>query len=80
MENKFIGILFECCNIYRRIYVNKEKNAYEGKCPKCNGEVKVKIGPGGTETRFFFSAIDFSCDYSSVVFLPSFFWCSFEKI
>jgi len=52
-ENKFIGILFECCNIYRRIYMNEEKNAYEGKCPKCNGEVKVKIGPGGTETRFF---------------------------
>ena len=33
--------------------MNKEKNAYEGKCPQCNGEVKVKIGPGGTETRFF---------------------------
>ena len=33
--------------------MNKEKNAYEGKCPKCNGEVNVKIGPGGTETRFF---------------------------
>ena len=33
--------------------MNKEKNAYEGKCPKCNGEVKVKIGPEGTETRFF---------------------------
>ena len=52
-ENKFIGILFECCNVYRRIYINKEKNAYEGKCPKCNSEVKVTIGSGGTETRFF---------------------------
>jgi hypothetical protein len=52
-ENKFIGILFECCNVYRRVFVNKEKKAYEGKCPKCNGEVKVKIGPEGTETRFF---------------------------
>ena len=52
-ENKFIGILFECCNIYRRIYVNREKNAYEGKCPKCNREVKVKIGAEGTESRFF---------------------------
>ena len=27
-ENKFIGILFECCNVYRRVYVNKEKNAF----------------------------------------------------
>ena len=40
-ENKFIGILFECCNIYRRIYVNKEKNAYEGKCPKCKRKLNV---------------------------------------
>ena len=30
-----------------------EKNAYEGKCPKCNSEVKVVIGPDGTDVRFF---------------------------
>ena len=52
-KEKFIGVLFECCNVYRRVYINKEKNAYEGSCPKCNGEVMVKIGPEGTETRFF---------------------------
>ena len=52
-QEKFIGILFECCNVYRRIYLNKEKNAYEGKCPKCSGEIKVMIGPDGTDTRFF---------------------------
>ena len=52
-KEKFIGVLFECCNVYRRVYINKGRNAYEGSCPKCNGEVKVKIGPEGTETRFF---------------------------
>ena len=52
-KKKFIGILFECCNVYRRIYINKEKNAYEGVCPKCNAEVKATIGPNGTDTRFF---------------------------
>ena len=52
-KRKFIGILFECCNVYRRIYINKEKNAYEGTCPKCNGEVKIMIGSDGTDTRFF---------------------------
>lgn len=52
-KKKFIGILFECCNVYRRIYINKGKNAYEGICPKCNSEVKVMIGPSGTDTRFF---------------------------
>ena len=52
-KKKFIGILFECCNVYKRIYMNKEKNAYEGACPKCNGEIKIAIGSNGTDARFF---------------------------
>ncbi len=50
---KFIGVLFECCNVYHRIYINKEKNAYEGRCPRCRSEVKARIGQEGTEARFF---------------------------
>ena len=50
---KFLGIMFECCNIYRRIYINKDGNAYEGRCPKCFGEVKVIIGRDGSEKRIF---------------------------
>lgn len=50
---KFIGILFDCCNVYRRIYVNKDGNAYEGRCPACYGKVKVTIGHDGTDQRFF---------------------------
>ena len=52
-KRKFLGVLFECCNVYRRIYINKEKNAYEGRCPKCQREVKAFIGSEGTDTRFF---------------------------
>jgi hypothetical protein len=52
-SKKFLGIMFECCNIYRRVYINKEGNAYEGRCPKCYAEVKVRIGTGGSDTRFF---------------------------
>ena len=52
-DKKFLGIMFECCNIYRRIYINKEGNAYEGRCPKCFGEVKIIIGAGGSEKRIF---------------------------
>lgn len=52
-RKKFLGVLFECCKVYRRVYINKEKNAYEGRCPKCAAEVKVRIGTEGTESRFF---------------------------
>ena len=45
--------MFECCNIYQRVYINKERNAYEGRCPKCFTEVKVRIGTDGSDTRFF---------------------------
>lgn len=49
----FLGIMFECCNMYARIYRNKEGTHYEGRCPKCGRPLKVKIGDGGTGQRFF---------------------------
>lgn len=52
-QKKFLGILFDCCGIYGRIYQNKEGTAYVGHCPKCMRSVKVKIGEGGTGQRFF---------------------------
>ena len=51
--NKFLGVHYECCNVYARAYVNKEKTAYTGSCPRCGKRVKVAIGPGGTDNRFF---------------------------
>ena len=56
-ENKknlnFLGIMFECCNVYGRIYKNKEGTYYHGRCPRCMKEIKIKIGEGGTNNRFF---------------------------
>ena len=52
-DKNFLGILFDCCNVYRRVYINKEKNAYEGRCPQCYRKVKVLIGLEGTDQRFF---------------------------
>lgn len=49
----FLGITFDCCNVYARIYKNKEGTAYVGRCPKCMRTVKVPIGKGGTNVRFF---------------------------
>ncbi len=52
-RRKFIGVKFNCCGIYVRIYANKDGTAYEGRCPKCFKSVKFKIGSGGTDNRFF---------------------------
>ncbi len=49
----FLGIRFQCCRTYGRIYRNAEKWAYEGQCPKCFARVSVPIGTGGTTSRFF---------------------------
>jgi len=52
-EKKFLGIYFECCNTYGRIYKNKEGTHYTGRCPRCLRSIKVPIGEGGTNSRFF---------------------------
>ncbi len=49
----FLGILFECCGVYGRIYQNKDSTAYVGRCPKCMRNIKVPIGKNGTDQRFF---------------------------
>ncbi len=49
----FLGIRFECCKTYGRIYRNAEKTAYRGQCPRCFAKVTVPIGDSGTSSRFF---------------------------
>ncbi len=50
---RFVGVQFVCCDVYSRVYINREQSAYEGNCPKCAKRVRLKIGPGGTNSRFF---------------------------
>jgi len=48
-----LGIRFDCCNAYSRMYKNAAGTAYVGRCPKCARRLSVPIGPGGTPQRFF---------------------------
>ncbi|MBX7258254.1 MAG: RNHCP domain-containing protein [Candidatus Hydrogenedentes bacterium] len=49
----FIGILFKCCHVYARVYLNHDGTAYAGHCPKCAASLTVKAGPGGSDQRFW---------------------------
>ena len=56
-KRKFLGVLFEECNTYSRIYLNKEGTAYVGFCPKCARKIVIKVGEGGSDSRFFKSNV-----------------------
>jgi len=52
-RGRFLGITFACCGVYARIYLNRDGTAYEGRCPRCFKNVRLLVGPGGSDSRFF---------------------------
>ena len=55
-QRKFIGIWFECCHTYGRLYKNKEGNLYTGRCPKCLRMAQIRVdstSEKATNRRFF---------------------------
>lgn len=52
-KRAYLGIMFNCCGAYGRIYKNKTNTAYVGNCPRCMKSIKIPVGEGGTNERFF---------------------------
>ncbi|KAB2940472.1 MAG: hypothetical protein KJ057_10730 [Phycisphaerae bacterium] len=49
----WIGVRFDCCGVYQRVYRNPEGTAYVGRCPRCGREARARVGPSGVSARFF---------------------------
>lgn len=49
----FVGIQFDCCGVYARVYRQSDAREYVGRCPKCLAVVRLRVGRDGVSTRFF---------------------------
>jgi hypothetical protein len=49
----FLGVHFKCCNVYYRIYLNKELTAFVGACPRCGRSVRILVAKDAPDARFF---------------------------
>jgi len=49
----WIGVHFDCCGVYQRIYRRPGDAAYRGACPRCCRPLVVPVGPRGTTQRVF---------------------------
>lgn len=41
----YIGVQFQCCQVYTRIYRDPKVMYYEGRCPKCMKPIRVEVDP-----------------------------------
>lgn len=49
----YLSIMFECCNVYLRVYRDPDGKSYQGRCPRCLRTVSFRVGSGGTAARAF---------------------------
>lgn len=48
----YLGVLFDCCGVYARVYRKPDQKAYTARCPRCLRAARVRVGPEGKSTRF----------------------------
>jgi len=52
-QRRFIGVQFDCCRTYSRIYINPLRTEFIGHCPRCGKQICIKVSPDGTDASFF---------------------------
>ena len=53
VSRPFVGVQWDCCKTYSRIYLNKKGTAYVGWCPKCGKRGQMNVCRNGSNSRFF---------------------------
>lgn len=48
----WIGIHFECCDVYQRVYRKPEDDHYLGFCPKCGRKIRLRVSADGVNAKF----------------------------
>lgn len=49
----YLGVFFECCSVYQRIYRDPSGKSYTGRCPYCLRPIRFTVGENGTTARDF---------------------------
>lgn len=52
-QRPWIGVRFLCAGAYVRVGRSPDATAYNAICPRCGKRVRFRVGPGGTDQRFF---------------------------
>ena len=52
-QRRFLGVRFDCCRTYSRIYINQSQTAFVWHCPRCGEQIHIIISPDGTDAKFF---------------------------
>jgi hypothetical protein len=52
-KRPFLGIYFECCRVYARVYRRPDQNMYVARCPQCLRAAKIRVGHEGCRQRIF---------------------------
>lgn len=49
-----IGMLWKCCNVYSRVYLNHAQTHFAGNCPRCGARMRIAAVPADhTDTGFW---------------------------